>query len=129
MEGDLPRYLTRLRTSGSNQTLHPNMYALEQLHLSQMQEAEAGGTVQWITKLDEHFEKQGLLDVKKVVYDVDKKYWRGWTETLLLILDELAVQLEQEGLRDMVQRAGAELVTGAANPTLMPLVVFGRKKV
>jgi hypothetical protein len=127
MEGDMPRYMSRIRTSGSDPAKHPNMHALEQLHLSQMQAAEAGGTIQWITTLNKHFEKHGLLNVELVVYDVDKRFWRAWTETLLLILEEMAVQLNQPALKEMIQKAGAELVTGAVNPTLMPLVVVGRK--
>jgi hypothetical protein len=103
------------------------MYALEQLHLSRMQTAEAGGAIQWITALDEHFEKHGLLNVVSVAYDVERRYWRAWTETLLLILEELAVQLDQPALKEIIRKAGAELVTGAVNPTLMPLVVVGRK--
>jgi hypothetical protein len=127
MEGDMPRYLSRVRICGSDPAKHPNMYALEQLHLSQMKSLEEAGSIQWITGLDKYFEKQGLLEVKSLVYDVDRRYWRAWTETLLLILEEMAAQLDQPALREMIQRAGGELVTGAVNPTLMPLVVVGRK--
>jgi hypothetical protein len=103
------------------------MYNLEQMHISQMKKSQKDGSIKWITDLGKHFEKYGLQDINSIFYDVEKKYWRAWTETLLLILEEMAFQMDQPVLKDLIQKAGAELALGAVNPTLMPLVVVGKK--
>lgn len=127
MEGDLPRYIARIRTQGSDPATHPQMYALEQLHVSQMEKAASAGSIQWITDLNEHFDAGGLQNVHKFVYEVDRLYWRSWTETLLLILEEMAFRMNEPKLKVMIENAGEELVSGAVNPTLMPIVVVGQK--
>jgi len=127
MEGDMPRYIERIRTQGSNSVKYPNMHALEQLHVSQMVQAESAGSIKWITGLGGHFEKHGLRNVQAIRYEVEKTYWRMWTETLLLIIEEMAFQMDQPVLKEMVEKGGVELVSGAVNPTLMPLVVIGQK--
>jgi hypothetical protein len=126
MEGDIPRYISRILDHGSDITQHPNMYALEKVHMSQMEIAEFARSITWITDLGKHFEKHGLQNVNSTIYHVEKKYWRAWTETLLLILEEMAFQLDQPELKDLVERAGMELVAGAVR--LMPIsVAIGQK--
>lgn len=127
MEGDMPRYISRIRTSGSDPAKYPAMYHLEQMHIGQMVSAVESGSILWITELGEHFEEHKLQDVESVVYEVDKKYWRAWTETLLLIQEEMAAQLNRSELKSLIEKAGMELKLGAVNPTLMPKVVIGRK--
>jgi hypothetical protein len=127
MEGDMPRYISRIQTSGSNASKYPAMHHMEQLHITQMVPAIESGAVQWITDLNKYFEKHGLQDVESVVYEVDKKYWRAWTETLLLIQEEIASQMDSPESRALIEKAGGELKMGAVNPTLMPKVVVGRK--
>jgi len=73
----------------------------------------SSGAIQWITDLGKHFEKHGMQNVKSIPYEVERKYWRGWTETLLLILEEMADKLNQPMLKKMIGDAGAELVLGA----------------
>lgn len=92
-----------------------------------MEKAASAASIRWITELAMHFEKGGLQNVEYIVYDVDRKYWRAWTETLLLILEEMAFQVNQPGLKEMAEKAGAELALGAVNPTLMPVVCIGQK--
>jgi hypothetical protein len=127
MEGDMPRYISRIQNSGSHSTEYPAMFHMEQLHIAQMVPAVASGSIEWITALDKYFERHGLQDVQSIVYEVDKKYWRAWTETLLLIQEEIASQLDHPELKALIEKAGEELKIGAVNPTLMPKVVIGRK--
>jgi hypothetical protein len=126
MEGDMPRYICQILDRQSDMAQYPNMCALERVHTSQMENAEFARSIAWITNLGQHFDMHGLQGVSSTVYHVEKKYWRSWTDTLLLILEEMAFQMDQPELKNLVERAGMELVAGAVS--YMPiLVTIGQK--
>ncbi|OCK76944.1 S-adenosyl-L-methionine-dependent methyltransferase [Lepidopterella palustris CBS 459.81] len=127
-EGNMPAHIARQTASPSSPTDFPHMHAFEQYHLNTLS-MQPPGINDWITELGERFEKHGLKDVKQLTYEVPRKYWRAWTETLLLIVEEFADRLDNAGLREVVKRAGAELKKGAVRPNLMPIIVIGRKGV
>lgn len=127
MEGDLPRYISRLRTSGSDAAKYPAMYQLEKMNIDKMTPEAASKSIQWMTELGEHLEKHKLQDVKSFVYEVDRKYWRGWTETVLLVHEEYATKMNLPEQKNLIEKAGMELKLGAVLPSAWPKVVIGRK--
>lgn len=127
MEGDVPRFLQRIRDNPSSATDFPAMHAFEKMSMAQMDTSEAIKSSGWITDLGHHFGQHEFTDVRNLDYDVPRKYWRTWTETLLLIGEEMADQLGNEELKTLIKRVGAELARGAVNPTLFPTVVIGKK--
>lgn len=101
------------------------MHELQQMHKEQL--SKLGGAFAWVKELDKHFRSHGFQDVQKNEYKVDSRFSRSWTETALLVLQELAVTMGDTEKEKLVPRASAEMQKGALNPNVAPLLVVGRK--
>lgn len=125
-EGNMPAYIARQRESPSSPNIFLYMYAFEQFHLKALA-MRPPHVNDWITALGDYLTAQGLEKVKCQTFKVPKKYWRSWTEVLLLIAEEVASRMGSEEYAAIVRGVGGELTKGAIQPNLMPIVAVGRK--
>ena len=62
-------------------------------------------------------------------YVPEKKYLRGWSETKLMLGEELSAMTKSKELHGLVMAAASEILKGATTPNIFPVVAIGKKTV
>jgi hypothetical protein len=123
MEGDSVSFVERAPDTPVDKEKYPNGFSIEQFFCGR-----TPVTYSWAWKIDELLENEGLEDVSVNSYTPSKRYFRVWTNIILMVIGEYASATASQELKDMVVGAASELKRGLILPCLFPMVALGKKK-